>query len=90
MVVLLSATGEETCAILRNLLAPALLKLKTLDYIMKILDTHFEHRQLVITVKCKTRTVEWNGLRNGLWTGLNLHGNGKIMTSQAIMMSLVL
>lgn len=47
-VVLLSAIGEETYAILRNLLAPALPKSKTFAQIVETLKGHFEPRRLVI------------------------------------------
>ena len=47
-VVLLSAIDEETYAILRNLVAPALPKEKTFDQIVQTLANHFEPRRLVI------------------------------------------
>ena len=46
--VLLSAIDEETYAIFRNLVAPALQKEKTFDQIVKTLTDHFEPRRLVI------------------------------------------
>ena len=46
--VLLSAVGEETYALLRNLVSPSSPKEKTFEEIIKTLQAHFEPRPLVI------------------------------------------
>ena len=46
--VLLSAVGEETYALLRNLVSPSSPKEKTFEEIVKTLQAHFEPRPLVI------------------------------------------
>ena len=65
--VLLSAIDEETYAILRNLMAPALPKEETFDQIVKNLTDHFEPRDWLSwrgsgSTEGSTKTSRWPSL----------------------------